>query len=364
MPEYLNEAANVIKKAIECESEERFDESVACYRKAIGTLLDSIPKDKCLKRQASVKRRIAQYITKAEQLSKMVEVSSKFSNIGFPHLDYFNDVQDLKRYKMQQILGKKVILAIDTKENDSKVVIKVVQKTTTNSARKMKLSVLPINVSYMVNLLRYYETDEVLILVLEFVPPGCLFPIVQPYLTEKASKLKSNVIYETTRPKQDFIEKSSDENQESATNNNPINDLVMAIENSDDEEIESELLCINNQAGMEDHQPIQDLDRFHMLEDHANEIIAKRLSMLDPNKLTPNRLLTTPLALSSAPLSVPSSTAMSPLSHPCTPQFYKLCDLIPTFGGQELQSCEVLPMNLLKSWTVQLGKLFKKDLFF
>ena len=114
---------------------------------------------------------------------------------------------------------------------------------------------------------------------------------------------------------------------------------------------------VNNQAGMEDHHPIQDTDRFHMLEDHANEIIAKRLSMLDPNKLTPNRLLTTPLALSSAPLSVPSSTAMSPLSQPCSPQFYKLCDLIPTFGGQELQSCVVLPMNLLKSWTVQLGML-------
>ena len=32
IPNYLNEAANVIKKAIECESEERFDESIACYR--------------------------------------------------------------------------------------------------------------------------------------------------------------------------------------------------------------------------------------------------------------------------------------------------------------------------------------------
>ena len=32
IPGYLNEAANVIKKAIECESEERFDESIACYR--------------------------------------------------------------------------------------------------------------------------------------------------------------------------------------------------------------------------------------------------------------------------------------------------------------------------------------------
>ena len=105
MPEYLNEAANIIKKAIECESEERFDESVACYRKAIGTLLDSLPKDRCLKRQASVKRRIGQYINKAEHLSKMVEVTKITTNKGFPHLDLFCNVQDLKRYKMQHILG-------------------------------------------------------------------------------------------------------------------------------------------------------------------------------------------------------------------------------------------------------------------
>ena len=108
MPEYLNEAANLIMKASECESEERFDESVACYRKAIGTLLESLPKDKCLKRQASVKRRIAQYIDKAENLSKMVEVNKlSHNNKGlFQHLDYFCDIHDLKRYKMQRILGK------------------------------------------------------------------------------------------------------------------------------------------------------------------------------------------------------------------------------------------------------------------
>ena len=107
MPEYLNEAANLIMKASECESEERFDESVACYRKAIGTLLDSLPKDKCLKRQASVKRRIAQYIDKAENLSKMVEVNKLSHNHKglFQHLDYFCDIHDLKRYKMQRILG-------------------------------------------------------------------------------------------------------------------------------------------------------------------------------------------------------------------------------------------------------------------
>ena len=58
IPEYLNEAATMIKKAAECESEERFDESVAFYRRAIGTLLTNLAEDKCLQRQASVKRRI------------------------------------------------------------------------------------------------------------------------------------------------------------------------------------------------------------------------------------------------------------------------------------------------------------------
>ena len=99
MPDYLNEAANVIKKAIECESDERFDESIACYRKAIETLLTSLPKDKCLQRQASVKRRISQYISKAENLTKIVdEQRHPGSNVvEFPHLEIFCVVKDLKR---------------------------------------------------------------------------------------------------------------------------------------------------------------------------------------------------------------------------------------------------------------------------
>ena len=85
--------------------------------------------------------------------------------------------------------GRKVILATDTKENDNKVVIKVVQKTINNSNQQMKLSVLPINVNYMVKLKRYYETPDTLILVLEYIAPGCLFHIVHPYLKEKSAKI-------------------------------------------------------------------------------------------------------------------------------------------------------------------------------
>eukprot|EP00094_Tigriopus_californicus_P005251 TCALIF_05062-PA protein Name:"Similar to RPS6KC1 Ribosomal protein S6 kinase delta-1 (Homo sapiens)" AED:0.04 eAED:0.04 QI:0/0/0/1/1/1/2/0/608 len=68
LPDYLSEAAEDVSRAVHFEIEENFEESVVCYRNAIGTLLSSVQQDRCLKRQASVKRRIAQYISKAESL--------------------------------------------------------------------------------------------------------------------------------------------------------------------------------------------------------------------------------------------------------------------------------------------------------
>ena len=67
LPEYLSEAAMHVSQAKMCEMEENFDESISCYREAIGTLLSSVQTDRSLKRQASVKRRIGQYINKGER---------------------------------------------------------------------------------------------------------------------------------------------------------------------------------------------------------------------------------------------------------------------------------------------------------
>jgi hypothetical protein len=47
-----------------------------------------------------VKRRIAQYISKAENLTKIVDEQRHpgSNKVEFPHLDLFCDVKDLKRY--------------------------------------------------------------------------------------------------------------------------------------------------------------------------------------------------------------------------------------------------------------------------
>ena len=370
VPDYLNEAANVIRKAIECEAEERFDESVACYKKAVGTLLSSLPKDKCLQRQASVKRRIAGYISKAEQLNKVSKNFKKFQD--FKHLDLFGNVRDLKRYQIQSILANKVLLATDTKlEPTEKVVIKTLSKASSYSS---KTSLLPMKSRFMVKLKRYYETDEELILILEHIGPGPLFSIIAPYLSEQASNYfakhndKESAISVIT-PDPDFAASMMQVQAEQHEHEEDSEDLQVICkldsEGSDDEE----LLCLS-QAGIEKIQCYsleqRDKDRFEMLKDHANEVIEK-LHNFDTAEddgqkhlLNLDHLLRTPM--SSAPISVPSTAPMSPVSESpylttqIQPGLVQLKDIIASFGGQDLQAVKTLPLPLIRCWSVQLIK--------
>lgn len=71
IPPYIAEAAEMVSAALRLEAEERLEDSLAAYRAAIGKLLSSVQADPDTSRQAQVKRRIAQYISKAEQIGKL-----------------------------------------------------------------------------------------------------------------------------------------------------------------------------------------------------------------------------------------------------------------------------------------------------
>jgi hypothetical protein len=73
IPEYISEAAEMISAALNHEVAEDYESSLCSYRAAIGKLLSSVQSDPDQARQAQVKRRIAQYITKAEQIGKLSE---------------------------------------------------------------------------------------------------------------------------------------------------------------------------------------------------------------------------------------------------------------------------------------------------
>ena len=176
LPDYLSEAAEDVSRAIQYELEEQFEESIDCYRNAIGTLLSSVQQDKCLKRQASVKRRIAQYISKAEDLVQLKNKSGIKKSTSHPHLTFFGDITDLKKYKVLDVVSQKVLIAKDFR-TDQKVIIKVVHKSP-QVFKSNRRSLLPVGLEFMVKLFCYFETEDSLFLVLEYLPRGQMYSVI------------------------------------------------------------------------------------------------------------------------------------------------------------------------------------------
>eukprot|EP00088_Acartia_fossae_P004612 TRINITY_DN11987_c0_g1_i4.p1 TRINITY_DN11987_c0_g1~~TRINITY_DN11987_c0_g1_i4.p1 ORF type:complete len:645 (-),score=119.06 TRINITY_DN11987_c0_g1_i4:16-1950(-) len=222
IPSYITEAALIISEALVLEAEEKYAESVEAYRSAIGKLLSEVQSDPDFARQASVKKRVAQYISKAEQLvereldqrtlGRGTGKPSVTSSQAIPHLHLFSNHSELRQYKVIDILDGKVILA-QHRETQQKVIFKALQKSSA-VYKKSKTSLLPININFMVNLLKYWETEDSVFLMIEYCGAGKLWDLVQPLVyqqleepcnTEFDRDTSRNVESHVLKPSQSFI---------------------------------------------------------------------------------------------------------------------------------------------------------------
>jgi len=201
IPEYISEAAELISAALRFEAEEQFEASLSSYRSAIGKLLSCVQSDPDLGRQAQVKRRIAQYISKAEQIVKReAELKTKKSSkrsVGIPHLQLFGQLSELNQYKVRNILANKIILA-ENVHSKQLVIFKTLHKSPA-VYKKSKTSLLPINIIYMVRLIKYFETDDSVYLMLEYCSSGTMWDIVQP-LVKQREVVSVTVVSEDAEP--------------------------------------------------------------------------------------------------------------------------------------------------------------------
>lgn len=130
-----------------------------------------------------------------------------------PHLDLFGkNALELRRYKVKHILSNQVVLAVqlncnvfphirhkintnqDAEPGREEVVIKTLQKSAyvfkQAEDKSAKRSLLPINVPFMAKLLRYYENDDFLHLVLEHVQGGELYKVVSHYFKQPLQAIR------------------------------------------------------------------------------------------------------------------------------------------------------------------------------
>lgn len=205
---YLQAAANWASRAHSSEAQGDFLGAFTHYKAAVGALLEGVQGDRNARRRDAVRRKTAQYLARAEhiyesQLSRQMGGERRWSLSAAPvpqpapppvapsgappggrPLPFLGSslrgsVQELAQYKVIGIVGN-VLLALDTEHNTT-VVIKVLHKSPSGAATPVP-SVVPQEVPHMVNLLRVYETESALFLVLEYATGGRLWDYLGSYV--------------------------------------------------------------------------------------------------------------------------------------------------------------------------------------
>ncbi|ESO90140.1 hypothetical protein LOTGIDRAFT_123756, partial [Lottia gigantea] len=153
--DYLVVAASQIGLAQECESNGNYEMAFAYYKIGVDVLIQGVQGDTDRYRQDAVRRKTAQYLLRAEEI-------------------YNNNLS-------KEILGTidNVILVMD-KLSDETFVIKTVHKS--SAVLDQKTCLLPTSSPYMCNLLKFFETENAVYLLLQYASGGKLWNYIGAYL--------------------------------------------------------------------------------------------------------------------------------------------------------------------------------------
>ncbi|KAL3874775.1 hypothetical protein ACJMK2_037745 [Sinanodonta woodiana] len=200
--DYIYKAANKISFAQECEANGNYELAFASYKSGVGILLQGVQGDKNKARRDAVRRKTAQYLIKAEDLynkylskenqdERRWEVNSASSLLreADPSLAFLQGSRsELKNFKVLGTIDK-TLLVLD-KSTDETYVMKVVYKSSVQC--KKTSNILPTSCPYMVQLHKFYETENAIYLLLQYASGGKLWNYIGAYLSYAQSHNKDS----------------------------------------------------------------------------------------------------------------------------------------------------------------------------
>ncbi|XP_043919966.1 ribosomal protein S6 kinase-like 1 [Protopterus annectens] len=183
--DYLVDAAKQIRQALDKEVNEDYEAAFNFYKNGVDLLLKGIQVDSNGERREAVKRKITQYLKRAEDifnchLQKGIGSSAcqseGFSSFRFRPIRILSSpVEYLKSCKVVGVIDK-VLLAQDPSLGET-FIVKSLCKS--NVETRNQQTIIPQGVPYMVRLLRYYVSEDAIFLHLEYVPGGKLWPLLR-----------------------------------------------------------------------------------------------------------------------------------------------------------------------------------------
>lgn len=183
--DYLVDAAKQIRQALDKEVNEDYEAAFNFYKNGVDLLLKGIQVDSNGERREAVKRKITQYLKRAEEifnchlqkgLGSSACQSEGYSSFRFRPIRILSSpVEHLKSCKVVGVIDK-VLLAQDPSLGET-FVVKSLCKS--NVETRNQQTIIPQGVPYMVRLLRYYVSEDAIFLHLEYVPGGKLWSLLR-----------------------------------------------------------------------------------------------------------------------------------------------------------------------------------------
>ncbi|XP_062493048.1 ribosomal protein S6 kinase delta-1 isoform X1 [Pezoporus occidentalis] len=184
--DYLEKAGELIKLALKKEEEEDYETAFSFYRKGVDLLLEGVQGESSPTRREAVKRKTAEYLMRAEQISSFCHKPSEDSSVSMPpgslssrpSWNLRSPAEELKAFRVLGVIDK-VLLVMDTRTQQT-FILKGLRKSSEYS--RSRTTIIPRCVPNMVCLHKYIISEESVFLVLQHAEGGKLWSYVSKFL--------------------------------------------------------------------------------------------------------------------------------------------------------------------------------------
>ncbi|XP_039207648.1 ribosomal protein S6 kinase-like 1 [Crotalus tigris] len=185
--DYLVDAAKQIRLALERDVSEDYEEAFNHYKNGVDVLLSGVQVDPNKERREAVKRKITQYLKRAEEifnchlqcnLGNGNSTETGYSSLRFrPIRTLSTPVENLKRCKVVGIIDK-VQIVQDPATGDT-FILKSIPKSHVETRQRQ--TIIPHGIPFMTELLRYSVSKDSIFLHLEHVKGGNLWSYLRSH---------------------------------------------------------------------------------------------------------------------------------------------------------------------------------------
>ncbi|XP_033999883.1 ribosomal protein S6 kinase delta-1 isoform X1 [Trematomus bernacchii] len=188
--DYLDRASELICVAVQKEKEQDFQAAFSCYRSGVDLLLQGVQGEPSPTRREAVKKKTADYLMRAEQISSQhlrsnmgqgstqtvalgVQCCPSSSRGGQP-----SPSEELRAYRVLGVIDK-VLLVMDKRTQET-FILKGLRKS--SDCGRTKRTVMPPSVPHMVQLKKFIVSEDTVFLLLQYAEGGKLWSHIGKFM--------------------------------------------------------------------------------------------------------------------------------------------------------------------------------------